>query len=164
MYRKLIFVLVLLCSFGPLMAQTDTSALYLRFPIIPPFKIIRIPDSTLFTKDDLVKKRPTLIMVFSPDCEHCQNMTKELKANIEKFRKAQIIMASPLEYSYLKKFYDEYGIADCPIITMGQDPGYMLGTFYKVRAFPKIYLYDKKGNYVRAFEGEVPISQIAESL
>lgn len=145
-------------------AQTDTSALYLRFPTIPPFSIIKIPDSTRFTKDDLSRKRPTLIMVFSPDCEHCQNMTKELVANIALFKKAQIVMTSPLDFWYIKKFYEEYGIANCPVITMGRDPSYMLGTFYKVRSFPKIYLYDKKGNFVMSFEGEVPIERIAEAL
>jgi len=149
---------------GSVHAQTDTSALYLRFPTIPPFNIIKIPDSTRFTKDDLSRKRPTLMMVFSPDCEHCQNMTKELVANIHLFKKAQIVMVSPLDFGYIRKFYEEYGIANCPVITMGRDPGYMMGTFYKVRSFPKIFLYDKKGNFVMSFEGEVPIEKIAEAL
>ncbi len=164
MRLRFLFTLLLGCFFSPVLAQTDTSALYLRFPTIPPFKIIRVPDSTRFTKDDLSKKKPTLIMVFSPDCEHCQHMTKELVANIKLFKKAQIVMTSPLEFGYIKKFYEEYGIADCPVITMGRDPSYMLGTFYKVRSFPKIYLYDKKGNFVMSFEGSVPVERIAEAL
>jgi len=164
MIRKtLLFAFLLFCA-GSVAAQADTSALYLRFPEIPPFQIIKVPDSTRFTKDDLARKRPTLMMVFSPDCEHCQNMTKQLVANIRLFKKAQIVMVSPLDFGYIKKFYDEYGIADCPVITMGRDPGYMMGTFYKVRSFPKIFLYDKKGNFVMSFEGEVPVEKIAEAL
>lgn len=164
MIRQILVFAFLLFFAVSVHAQTDTSALYLRFPTIPPFSIIKIPDSTRFTKDDLSRKRPTLIMVFSPDCEHCQNMTKQLVANIGLFKKAQIVMTSPLDFWYIKKFYEEYGIANCPVITMGRDPSYMLGTFYKVRSFPKIYLYDKKGNFVMSFEGEVPIERIAEAL
>ena len=145
-------------------AQTDTSLIYLRFPTVPPFSIIKAPDSTKFTKDDLKKKTATIIMVFSPDCEHCQHETRELIAHIDLFKKVQIIMSSPLEYHYLKKFYDEYKIADYQIITMGRDPGYFLGTFYHIRSFPAIFVYDKKGNFVEAFDGSVPVERIAAAL
>ena len=103
-------------------------------------------------------------MVFSPDCEHCQHETKELIAHIDLFKKAQIVMVSPLEYDYIKKFYEEYKIADYPNIIMGRDPGYYFGTFYKVRSFPSIFLYDKKGNFVQKFDGSVPVEKIASLL
>jgi len=146
------------------LAQTDTTLLYLRFPMVPSFKLTNVADSSYFTKDNLKKKRPTIIMMFSPDCEHCQAETKELTANIKLFKKAQIIMASPLEFSYLRKFYDEYKIADYPNITMGRDPSYLLGTFYKIRSFPSIFVYNKKGNFVTSFTGSTPVEKIAAAL
>lgn len=157
-------LLLILCfiSFGAF-AQQDTSLIYLRFPTIPPFKLTKVPDSTVFTKDNLAKKKPTIIMVFSPDCEHCQEMTKQITANIKLFKKAQIVMATPLEFSYVKKFYDEYKIANYPNITMGRDPGYFLGTFYKVRSFPAIFIYNKKGKLVNWFTGEVELKKIVDS-
>ena len=103
-------------------------------------------------------------MVFSPDCEHCQEETKELTAKMKLFKKAQIIMVSPLDYGYMKKFYTDYKIADHPTITMGRDPGYFFGTFYKVRSFPSIFVYDKKGNFVKSFTGLTPVEEIAAAL
>lgn len=144
-------------------AQQDTSLIYLRFPTIPPFKLTKVPDSTYFSKDDLKKKKPTIIMVFSPDCEHCQEMTKQITANIKLFKKAQIVMATPLEFSYVKKFYEEYKIANYPTITMGRDPTYFLGTFFKVRSFPAIFIYNKKGQLVNWFTGEVDLKKIVDS-
>jgi thioredoxin-related protein len=44
------------------------------------------------------------------------------------------------------------------------DPGYFLGTFYHVRSFPALYLYDKKGNFIKAFDGSVPVEEIAAAL
>ena len=103
-------------------------------------------------------------MVFSPDCEHCQKETRDLIANIGLFKKVQIVMASPISYPYIKKFYEEYEIALYPNIIMGRDPGYYLGTFYKIRSFPAIFLYNKKGDFVNSFDGSVPVEKIAEAL
>ena len=145
-------------------AQEDSSFLYLRFPIVPPFRIMNVADSTAFTKDDLSKKKATMIVVFSPDCEHCVHETKELIAHIDLFKKIQIVMASPIDYGFIKQFHDELKIGDFPNITMGRDPGYYLGTFYHVRAFPSIFLYDKKGNFIQKFDGSTPVEKIPTFL
>lgn len=162
--KKYLLLLFIIAVSSVSFAQTDTSLLYLRFPIIPSFKIINIADSSAFTKDNLKKKKATIVMVFSPDCEHCQEETKELTAKMKLFKKAQIIMVSPLDFSYMKKFYTEYKIANYPTITMGRDPGYFFGTFYKVRSFPSIFVYDKKGNFVKSFTGLTPVVEIAAAL
>ena len=73
-------------------------------------------------------------------------------------------MASPLEHSYLKKFYEEYKIADYPNIIMARDASYFFGTFFHVRSLPAIFVYDKKGNFVNSFDGTVSVQKIAESL
>jgi thioredoxin-related protein len=162
--KKYFLVLIIIAGSTISFAQTDTSLLYLRFPIIPSFKLTNIADSSVFTKDNLKKKKATVMMVFSPDCEHCQEETKQLTANIKLFKKAQIIMISPLEFSYMRKFYNEYKIADYPTITMGRDPIYFFGTFYQVRSFPSIFVYNKKGNFVKAFTGSTPVEEIAAAL
>lgn len=162
--RRVVFLLVFSCLFSPLMAQHDSALIYQRFPTVPPFSITKVDDSTRFTKADLAKRKATVIFIFSPDCDHCQQETKTLTANIKLFKKAQIVMASPLEHQHLKKFYDEYKIADYPNIIMGRDPSYFLGTFYNVKSFPAIFVYDKKGNFVKAFDGSSPVEKIAETL
>jgi len=162
--RKYFLILFLLISAGNVFSQTDTSLLYLRFPIVPSFKLINVADSSIFTKNDLKKKKPAVIIMFSPDCEHCQAETKELTEKISLFKKAQIIMASPLDFHYLRKFYDEYGIGNFSNITMGRDPSYFLGTFFKIRSFPSVFVYDKKGNYVNSFVGQTPVEEIAAAL
>jgi thioredoxin-related protein len=145
-------------------AQTDTSLLYLRFPIVPSFRLINIADSSILTKQSLKKKKAVIIMMFSPDCEHCQAETKELTEKISLFKKAQIVMVSPLDFNYMRNFYNKYKIGDYPTITMGRDPSYFLGTFFKVRSFPSVFVYDKKGNFVNSFVGQHPVEEIAAAL
>ena len=163
MKKQFLIILLTITSIAAV-AQDDSTLLYKRFPIIPSFKLINVADSSIFTKDNLKKKKATIIMMFSPDCEHCQAETKELTAKIGLFKKAQIIMASPLDFNYLKEFYNEYKIADYPTITMGRDPIYFFGTFFKVRSFPSIFVYDKKGNLKNSFIGSTFVEDIAASL
>jgi len=105
-----------------------------------------------------------MVIVFSPDCDHCQHETRELVKHMDQFKKVQIMMVSAMDYNLIKQFYTEYGLAPYPNIIMGRDPGYFFGTFYHVRSFPSIYLYNKKGNFVKAFEGSIPLETIAASL
>jgi cytochrome oxidase Cu insertion factor (SCO1/SenC/PrrC family) len=145
-------------------AQTDTSLLYLKFPTVAPFTIIKVPDSTKFTKADLKKKKAVLIMGFSPDCEHCQHETEQLLAHIDLFKKVQIVMITPLDYKYILEFYNKYELAKYPNITIGRDPIWFIGNFYGIKNFPAIYLYNKKGKFVQAFDGSVPVEKIADAL
>jgi thioredoxin-related protein len=131
---------------------------------LPAFGITRVPDSSTFTRADLEKNKETIIMIFSPDCEHCQRETDSLVAHIDLFKDVQIVMASPLDFNNIKKFYYNYHIANYPCITMGRDGTYALGTFYKVHNFPSIYVYDKDGNFKAVFEGSYPVQKVAAAL
>jgi thioredoxin-related protein len=145
-------------------AQSDTSRLYLQYPDIPPFDITSVPDSGSFSKSDLKKRKPTLIILFSPDCEHCQHETKALKENIDLLSNVQIVMISFLDYDLIKKFYNDYQIEAYPNIHMGKDGKYFLGTFYKIQTFPSMFLYNKKGKFITNFEGSIAIDKIAAAF
>ncbi len=162
--RKWLLILICACLCNKGFAQADSNLIYLRFPTIPPFSITKVSDSSRFTREDLAKKKSTIIIIFSPDCDHCQQETKAITANIGLFKKAQIIMTSPLEHRLLKPFYEEYKIADYPSIIMGRDAHDFFGTFYNVKSYPSIFVYDKKGRFVKAFDGNSPVEKIAEVL
>ena len=165
--KKVFFSLVLLFLVKISFAQTavkDSLPVYERFPTVPPFKIMTVPDSAAFTKDNLKKKKAVIIMVFSPDCSHCQHETKDLTAHMDLFKDVQIVMASHLDYNEILKFYKDYNIAAYPNITMGRDGEYMLGTFYSVHSYPSIFVYNKKGQFVKSFDGSYPIEKIADAV
>lgn len=159
---KFLFLLFLILT--TLQSTAQDTALYKQFPFIPSFKLLKVPDSTSFTQNDLPKKKPVLLIIFSPDCEHCQQETEELKKNIKLFKKTEILMVSAMPYPVIKKFYEDNGLKEFNNITVAFDRPYYLGTFYRVRTFPSIFLYDKKGNLKKEFDGSVPIQKIAEDL
>ncbi len=164
---KTFLFLVIFTIFGNvLFAQSHKDSLpnYQLIPTVPPFKLIMSPDSVVFIKDHLKKKRATIIMVFSPDCDHCVRSTEDLLAHYNLFKKVQIVMATSLGYSHVKKFYTDIKLIDYPNIKVGYDTSNFLGTFYEVRSFPAIFLYDKKGNFKKAFDANAKWETIAAAL
>jgi thiol-disulfide isomerase/thioredoxin len=145
--------------------QADSSApVYLRFPTVPQFTLYTAPDSSAFSKANLKKNKPLVFMIFSPECEHCQHETEALLANIDKFRNAQIVMVTYLPYEEMVEFYRKYKIHDYPEITMARDTKFFFPVFFKVRNLPSIYVYDRKGDFKKSFEGSVKIDSIAAML
>ena len=163
--KKFFFLAVSILIVQFIFAQADTTKpIYLRFPTLPQFTIYKASDSTTFTRDDLKKRKPTVFIIFSPDCEHCQHETESLIANIDKFKDAQIVMVEYLAYEEMKKFYTNYKIENYPNIIMGRDAKFFLPVFFKVESLPAIYVYDKKGNFKQSFSGSVKIDKIAAAL
>src|SRR6476659_8580275 len=60
---------------------------------LPPFKMYR-SDKTIFSAAELPKAKPTILIYFDPDCDHCQKLMKELFQKIDAFKKAEIIMVT----------------------------------------------------------------------
>ncbi len=163
--------LLILCCFafisGAVFSQTDSTKddpVYLRFPTIPTFTVFKAPDSTAFSRDDLEKKKNTIFIIFSPDCEHCQHETEMLTQNLDKFKNTQIVMITYLPYSEMIKFYHIYKIASYPQITMARDTRFFFPEFFHVRNLPSIFVYDKEGKFKKSFEGDVKPETILAAL
>jgi cytochrome oxidase Cu insertion factor (SCO1/SenC/PrrC family) len=152
------------CGFSQAKENESDSAVYLRFPTIPQFTVYKAPDSTAFSRDDLKKKKNTVFFIFSPDCNHCQHETESLTKNIDKFKNTQIVMITYLPYEEMLTFYHNYHIGNYPQITMARDTKFFFPVFFKVRNLPSIFVYDKKGDFKKAFEGSVKMEDILEEL
>ena len=164
--KTFLLTLTSLMIFGFAFSQssaTDKRPDYLRNPSIPEFTIYKAPDSTVFTNNDLKKKEATVIMIFSPECGHCQNETRELEKNIEHFKHTQILMVTWLPYSEMMAFYHDYKIAQHPEITMGWDKKDFFLPYYHVQSYPQFVVYDKKGNYVKSFSGVINLQDVWEA-
>lgn len=162
--KTLWMVLVVCLGSLPVLAQHNDSLLYKRFPTIPSFNLRLLPDSTIFTKTDLKKNKPTLFFIFSPDCGHCQIATQNMLKHMDLFKKFQIIMATPVAYKWIQPFYDSFKLKNYANLKVGWDASYTLGTFFDVHNFPALFLYNKKAVFVREFKGDINFQEIYNSL
>jgi len=166
--KKLLFVIsTLLISYAGF-SQTDAAAdnrpEFVKDPTIPNFTIYKAPDSTVYTNHDLKKNKATLLMIFSPECGHCQNETKELEKYIDHFKNVQILMVTWLPYSEMMAFYHNFKIADYPEITMGWDKKDFFLPYYHVQMYPDLVVYDKHGKYVNSFSGVIKLQDVVDAL
>src|ERR1700752_2220082 len=73
----------------PNQPATDTAnaqAPFMRFPTLPPFHLLKLDSTTYLTKEDVKKGHKTIIMYFSPDCEHCKHQTEAILSDFSKFK------------------------------------------------------------------------------
>ena len=136
---------------APQQEQADPP--YKRFPTIPPFRLLKLDSTTYLTKDDLKKHHRTLVMFFSPDCDHCKHQTEAMLEQIDKFKEVEIVMATYQPFEEMKQFNTYFRIFDHPNIKIGRDEKFFLVPFYKIRNLPFLALYDKSGNLITTFEG-----------
>ena len=143
-------------------SQTQPDPPYKRFPTIPPLKLLLTDSTTVFTDKDLKKNKPLFLILFSPDCEHCQKETEELINKIDSFRNIQIVMATFMTVDKIKPFYETYKLDRFSNITVGYDLQHMLATYYRISFTPFLAFYDKKGNLIDGFQGALPLTKVLE--
>lgn len=160
----LAFLFIVYTGFSQSNASANETPAYISNPTIPEFTVYTAPDSTTLTKADLHKGKPTLLMIFSPDCGHCQHVATEIIKNISHFGKTQILMFTWLPYSDMMAFYKTYKIADYPQITMAWDSKYFFLPYYHVTSYPKLIIYDKRGKYVKEFQGNMQIENVWKAM
>ena len=153
-----IFILVGLIVYS----QQDSILLppYKRFPMVPPFKLLRIDSTSYFTKADLQKNKPVLIVLFNPDCDHCKHEIEEIIKDMNELKNVQIVMTTMMPFNMMKSFYEKYALDKFGNVTVGRDFQYLLPSFYQIRFMPYLAMYDKKGNLLTTFEGTMKIEDL----
>ncbi len=137
---------------------------YKKFPFFPPAKLL-LPDSTtLFTKANLEKGKSVMVMVFNPDCGHCQHETEEILRNIDSFKHVQIVMATFMPMASVRTFIEKYHLEQYKNIVVTQDPQYFLPTFYMIGNLPFLAFYNKKKELISVFEGSMPMEKTLAEL
>jgi len=164
--KRIIFAVPSLAFYLAGFAQNDSipEAPYKRFPTPPPFRLLLTDSSTYFTKDELAKKKAVMVMLFSPECEHCRLETEEIIQHIDAFEKVQIIMSTTLPFGKMAAFYTNYNLKRFDNIIVGKDINYLLPTFYNIRNLPFLAFYDKNKKLISVFEGALPIEKILEEI
>lgn len=146
----------------PGVAQQDTTALFKRFPSVPPMSLLK-SDSSLITKDQL-KNKPVLIMYFSPGCHHCQHQMEDMIKRLDDFKKIRIVLATYQPMEELIEFQNKYQLHQYSNIQAGRDTKFFIVPFFKIRSLPYLALYNKKGNLITTFEGNVKVDTLIESF
>ena len=153
----LLFSVIAVTSF----AQLDTMRpAYQRYPTVPSLQLILEDSATKYTKADLPKNKALLLVIFSPDCEHCKQEASQIAANKEAFKDIHIVMTTPYPIYRMKEFAAETGLTGIKNIVVAKDHYYLLPPFFDMRNYPFMALYNKKGDLITTFIGSAGIEKI----
>lgn len=158
--KKLLTLILCIWSVMALAQDAPVKPPYQRFPTVPPLQLLLADSTTKYTKDKLPKKKAVLIMVFSPDCSHCQHTAEELVQQKEKWKDIHIVMATLHPLWQMNEFTEKYGLNNLPNLVVGKDYSYVLPAFYGLHNLPYLAFYNKKGALITGFEGSMSLEKI----
>jgi hypothetical protein len=89
--------------------------------------------------------KPIVIIYFSPDCEECHALTKELLTRIKEFSNSSIAMITNMPIDQVKHFVTEFQLEKYPNIYVGTGGYFFVGRYYNVET-PFMALHNKNGD------------------
>jgi len=141
----------------------DASAPYLKDKNIPTFSLTSIDGKEITNKDLPSKYKYTCIIIFSPDCSHCELEAAEIDKNADKFKNVLFIWDSYREMDLIKKFAAKYNLAGKPNMIIGRDGMYTIPTFFRPKMTPFVALYEN-GIFVKVWEQGVEPSELIKII
>jgi cytochrome oxidase Cu insertion factor (SCO1/SenC/PrrC family) len=127
-----------------------------------------LPDITLAMMDGSKLQVKTLkgnaiLILFQPDCDHCQREAEDIKDFLKEFEKYTLYFIAAADMKEIKAFASTYGLADKPNIRFGAtDVTTVVNSFGSIPA-PSVFIYNG-GKQKAAFKGETEIGQIIRAL
>jgi len=141
----------------------DTTAPYYKNPNLPLFKMYNL-DSVAFTQSVLVKHKKTIVMMFNPECGHCQKEIDILLSIPQVTQNTQIILVSTEPLAKIKEFYFKNHLERFPYIFAGKDIKYFWGRFFKPSTIPVLAFYNEQDQFITLHQGNMDKAEVIAAL
>lgn len=162
--KYIIALTLLICSTVAFSQIDSVTPPYKKFPTLPPVQLLLGDSATVYKKENFPKKKPVLIMIFSPECSHCQHTAEELVKNKEGIKNFSIVMATLHPIYQMNEFVKTYKLNTLNNVVVGKDVHFILPSFYKLSNLPYLAFYDRKGNLIKTFEGSMTMAAIINTF
>ncbi len=131
---------------------------------LPPFDMI-LTNGKTFTTSNLSATKPTVLIYFAPDCDHCQTLMKAFFKKAAAFKKAQVLMVTFKPVKELTAFEKSFGTSKYSNVYVGAEtkPLY-LQAFYKLANTPFTALYDKNKTLIASYKKDTTVTDLIKRL
>ena len=128
-----------------------------------PFFNLLLPDSTTrFNTAMIPEGKTTILLYFSPDCEHCQHETEGILHAMDSLKEIRFYFITTDSLNRMTVFYNFYQLYRYPNITVGQDYTSSFRRRFNSPAQHYLVIYDQHKRQKGVFEGATSVSQIIE--
>ena len=121
-------------------------------------------DESIFSNKNLKENTPTIFLYFNSDCDFCNHEANEIKGNIKKLDKFQLIFVSFEKPELIKAFSEKHELDKYDNITFIHDSKVTFATTFDVKSLPAIIIYDSKNKLIRKLKGQTKVSNILKML
>jgi peroxiredoxin len=109
-------------------------------------------------------KGKTVIVMYQPDCDHCQREAESIQEHMDWFKSYQLYFITTATAVEIKKFAAEYKLNTYRNVHFGTTTlGNILSTYGPVET-PSLYIYGADGRLVQKFNGETSIIVVKRHL
>ena len=161
---KKVFTVFFILIAVSLNAQQGGIPPFMANPDLPAFYLLKPDNKTWITPANLRPGVPVMMMLFSPECDHCQQQTDQIVKNIKKFSGMDIVMTTYEPMPKIDWFAKKYQLSKYPNIHIARDTKYTFVPFYRPTKAPFIAIYDKKRKIHKAYDGGAPVEKILGEL
>jgi peroxiredoxin len=120
----------------------------------------------VYKAENLPLGKPIIIFYFSPECEECHSVLKEILSRMEEFKSASIAMITYLSVESVAKFVDDNNLEKYPNMFVGTEGNlFFVLNYYDIVQFPFIALYTREGNLVKKYyNNQIDIDDLLRNL
>jgi thiol-disulfide isomerase/thioredoxin len=133
-----------------------------QLKIIPTFETYNM-DSLKVSHTEFNNK-PTVIVYFNTECEHCQYEATQIVKYQDKFKDINLYMLSAENIAQIKAFAHKMGLDKISNLEMGKITVKESFEVFAFTSIPDILIYNASGELQKHFKGETKIEAILKYL
>jgi peroxiredoxin len=161
LYCVLIIVVISACNSVREKPVEENSAIVVEMNDRP-YLMLNLTNGNKVNVHELEEK--SVIVLFQPDCDHCQHEAEDIEKNIRAFEGYQIFFVSSHPMEIIEKFAVDYKLSAHPSVHFAQaSVDDILKKFGPVQT-PSIYVYTKGGTLKKSFNGQTDVQSIINVL
>ena len=109
-------------------------------------------------------KGKSILILYFPDCDHCQREALEISNRLKAFEQYDLWFLTTDPFSKMDKFATDYKLNDQPNVYFAQITFEDVAAQFGGIATPSVYIYSESKKLVKAINGETPIEEIIKYL
>lgn len=119
---------------------------------VPPFRMVQA-DGKIFRAEQLPTGKPIVLIYFSPECEDCQKLTKDLLARMNDFKDVSFAMITYQSIENVRAYVVKNKLNTYSNIFIGTEGSSLyVRNFYNIMKFPYMILYNKYGDLIVKYQ------------
>ena len=129
---------------------------------LPEFKFQGVNGKAI-TKNNLIKNKPVMVILFDPYCDHCEIQANEIKDHEDQFRDVNMLWVSIEEHENNLKFQKTH-LDGVPNTIVCKDDDFMFDSWFGYSEIPSIYCYNSKWELVGSYKTEQSATVLLKAL